>query len=110
MLCLIAALFLPSNAEAQHSKVARTTLYGTVISSDLWEEGGEYGVYAIPVQKNTSLSKVYGDSLFHTEGTAVYHNGRYYIPHRRRMSHYLMTTVSCSCLGQLLLPDSIIAP
>ena len=79
LLCLIAALFLPSMAEAQQRKVARTTLYGTVISSDLWEEGGEYGVYAIPVQKNTSLSKVYGDSLFHTEGTAVYLNGRYYI-------------------------------
>ncbi len=79
LLCLIAALFLPSMAEAQQRKVARTTLYGTVISSDLWEEGGEYGVYAIPVQKNTSLSKVYGDPLFHTEGTAVYLNGRYYI-------------------------------
>ena len=114
LLCLMAALLLPSMAEAQQRKVVKTTpgmkarpvkpaweqnrnlfqtplnralnsdgtgttLYGTVIYSDLWEEESEYGVYAIPVQSNTTLSKVYGDYQFHINGAAVYHNGCYYL-------------------------------
>ena len=110
----MAALLLPSMAEAQLRKVVKTTpgmkarpvkpaweqnrnlfqtplnralnsdgtgttLYGTVIYSDLWEEDSEYGVYAIPVQSNTTLSKVYGDYQFHINGAAVYHNGCYYL-------------------------------
>ena len=55
------------------------TLYGTVIFSEAWEEESEYGVYAIPAEANTSLTKVYGDYQFRTNGGAVYHNGNYYI-------------------------------
>ncbi len=55
------------------------TLYGTVISSDNWWDGAEYGVYSFQAQSTHNLTKVHGGYAFHATGGAAYHDGKYYV-------------------------------
>ncbi|MBR1934286.1 MAG: choice-of-anchor J domain-containing protein [Prevotella sp.] len=77
---LAIALMLSLTLQAETLfRSAATTLYGTVIYSEAWEAGNDYGIYAIPVEANTTLTKVYGDQQFGVNGGSVYHNGKYYL-------------------------------
>ncbi|MBR1688804.1 MAG: choice-of-anchor J domain-containing protein [Prevotella sp.] len=58
-----------------------TTIYGTVIYSDGWSGGPDYGVFSFPAQANTTLTKAFGFSTYtnSSSGAAVLWNGRYYV-------------------------------
>lgn len=74
----IALLMLPVLALRTAAQEA-PTLYGTMISSEGWWDGAEYGVYSFNAQSAPNLTKVYGGYAFNATGGAAYHDGKYYI-------------------------------
>ena len=74
----IALLMTPLHALHSWAQEA-PTLYGTMVSSDGWEDSKEYGVYSFQAKSPVSFSKQTGSYLFNATAGAAYFNGKYVV-------------------------------